>query len=220
MWAYGGQEVDSAGKVVINSPGTIAAVKALKDNWGSAYDETGLAWDDSSNNRAFLAGTIAETQNGASIWWVARKDKNPAFEDIGLALLPAGPKGRFTMGQAWSYSIAKYSKSVDAAKAYIRWMMSDPIWMQWFEVAGSFVNGVGPKQDDNPIWAKFPPVTQVFKGAPATGRGIGYAGLANQKAGLAISKYIVVDMYAKAVQGESAEAAVAWAENELKQVYT
>jgi hypothetical protein len=30
----------------------------------------------------------------------------------------------------------------------------------------------------------------------------------------------VIDMFAKAIQGDSPEAAVAWAENELKQVYT
>lgn len=48
---------------------------------------------------------------------------------------------------------------------------------------------------------------------------IGWPGPASQKASLALAKYIVVDMFAKAVQGESPEAAVAWAENELKQVY-
>ena len=39
----------------------------------SAYDEGGLAWDDSSNNRAFLAGTISATLNGASIYLVAKR---------------------------------------------------------------------------------------------------------------------------------------------------
>ena len=36
--------------------------------WTEAHDEGGLAWDDSSNNRAFLSGTIASTLNGASIY--------------------------------------------------------------------------------------------------------------------------------------------------------
>jgi len=39
------------------------------------------------------------------------------------------------------------------------------------------------------------------------------------KATAAFSKYIVVDMYAKAVQGMKAEDAVKWAEGELKKVY-
>ena len=39
------------------------------------------------------------------------------------------------------------------------------------------------------------------------------------KATEAYSKYVVVDMYAKAVQGMKAEDAVKWAEGELKKVY-
>ncbi len=35
-----------------------------------------------------------------------------------------------------------------------------------------------------------------------------------------LTKYIITDMYAKAVQGMSAEDAVKWAEGELKKVYT
>jgi multiple sugar transport system substrate-binding protein len=34
-----------------------------------------------------------------------------------------------------------------------------------------------------------------------------------------LSKYIIVDMYAKAVQGMPAEEAVKWAEGEIRKVY-
>jgi multiple sugar transport system substrate-binding protein len=219
MWAYGGQEVDASGKVAINSPETIAAVKAMKEAWSAAFDETGLAWDDTSNNRAFLAGTVAATLNGASAWWVARKDKSPFFDDIALDLIPGGPKGRFIWVLSNHYSIMKYTKNVEAAKAFIRWSMQDSVWMPWFELSGSYYSGVGEKQDNNPLWDKFPPVTRVFKGAGKISRAPGHAGPFNQKAGLAQSKYIIVDMFAKAVQGDSPESAVAWAENELKQAY-
>ena len=114
----------------------------------------------------------------------------------------------------------KYSKNVDAAKEFVRWSMRDDVWMPGFELCQSYYGGVGPKQDNNPLWDKFPPIVQVFKNAGASSRNPGWAGPYNQKAGLAQSKYIVVDMFARAVQGESPEAAVAWAENELKQVYS
>lgn len=91
--------------------------------------------------------------------------------------------------------------------------------MPLFELMGSYICGVGEKQNNNPIWEKFPPVTQVFKGGPSTFRGIGYAGPPSQKAGLAQAKYIIVDMFAKATQGDTPEAAVAWAETELKAAY-
>ena len=42
---------------------------------------------------------------------------------------------------------------------------------------------------------------------------------ANAKATEAYSKYIIIDMYAKAIQGMPAEEAVKWAEGELKKIY-
>ena len=220
LWAYGGQEVDQNGRVAINTPETIAAVKAMKDAWGTSFDESGLGWDDSSNNRAFLAETVAATLNGASIWWSARDQKAPFFDDIGLALLPKGPRGQFLHLLVNSYVVPKYSRNVDAAKEFIRWSMSDDVWLPWFKLGSSFYSGVGPKQDASPIWQEFPADAQIFQKEGPLGRGIGYAGPADQKAGSALSKYVVIDMFAKAIQGDSPEAAVAWAENELKQVYT
>ena len=42
---------------------------------------------------------------------------------------------------------------------------------------------------------------------------------ARRAAAEAISKYIIVDMYAKAVQGAAAEEAVKWAHDELGKIY-
>jgi multiple sugar transport system substrate-binding protein len=221
MWGYGGREVDEQGKVAINSPETIAAVRAMKDNWKPAYDETGLAWDDSSNNRAFLAETISATQNGASIWWVAKnQDKKSWLDDIGVGPLLAGPKGQVTTGVDWSYGIMGYSKNVEAAKTFLRWAMSDPVWIPWFKVAEGFSNGVGPRHDDKAPWSELPPVIQSLKTAQQNTRAIGWPGPANQQAALALAKFLVVDMFARAVQGDTPEAAVAWAESEYKQIYT
>jgi hypothetical protein len=93
-----------------------------------------------------------------------------------------------------------------------------------FEVNGSYIGGVSEKHDAAAPWDKFPPVTKVFKELVFQGFGprvrtIGYAGPPDQKAGLAWSKYIIVDMFARAVQGDSPASAVAWAETELKSVY-
>jgi len=56
--------------------------------------------------------------------------------------------------------------------------------------------------------------------AAKLGQAPGFAGQPNVKAAEALSKYIVTDMYAKAVQGMPAEEAVKWAEGELKKIYS
>jgi multiple sugar transport system substrate-binding protein len=50
-------------------------------------------------------------------------------------------------------------------------------------------------------------------------RQVGYAGPSGRAATEALTKFIMVDMYAKAIQGMPAEDAVKWAAAELKKIY-
>jgi len=104
LWSWGGKEVEADGKtVVLNSPGTIESVKFAVGLWKDACDEGAFAWDDSGNNRAFLAGTISATNNGASIYIEAKKkpdmyrtdDGKPLKDDCFHTPLPKGPAGPF-----------------------------------------------------------------------------------------------------------------------------
>jgi multiple sugar transport system substrate-binding protein len=58
-----------------------------------------------------------------------------------------------------------------------------------------------------------------FREPPKYGRLQGYAGEPNEKASLAWSKYIIVDTFAKAVQGGDAKAAIEWGADQLKRIY-
>ena len=65
------------------------------------------------------------------------------------------------------------------------------------------------------------PVMAPFKVARQARPGAGLRRSSpNAKAAEALSKYIITDMYAKAVQGMPAEEAVKWAEGELKKIYS
>ena len=219
MWGYGGQEVDANGRVAINSAATISAVSDMVQAFKDCYDDTGLAWDDSSNNRAFLAETISSTLNGSSIWFVARSDNVPFFDDIGLDPVPAGPKGRALLPGLDNYVVPAYSKNLDAAKVFLRWLMRPDVFTPRFVENQSYIGGISPQHDASLPWSTFPAAVQVFKDIGNYARTVGWPGPPSQKAGLAWSKYIVVDMFARAIQGESPESAVAWAEGELKSIY-
>jgi multiple sugar transport system substrate-binding protein len=58
-----------------------------------------------------------------------------------------------------------------------------------------------------------------FKSAARTGRFAGYAGPSNRKAAEVLTKYILTDMYAKAVQGMPPADAVKAAHAELVKIY-
>ncbi|HEU5194662.1 MAG TPA: extracellular solute-binding protein [Methylomirabilota bacterium] len=229
LWDFGGAEVDKSGKkVAINSKGAIESVKFIQAFWKDACDEGGLAWDDTNNNRAFHAGDISATLNGASIYIVAKRQKDKIKDDKGeplvqdiehAALMPAGPAGQFALYGGQQHSIMKYSKNVKLAKDFLKWLHQKENYEKWFVVNEGYSVGSTKVWEEHPMWGKIDKQLQVFRQAARKTFAFGHPGPATAKATEAYTKYIVVDMYAKAVQGMKAEDAVKWAESELKKIY-
>src|SRR3954467_7411165 len=225
MWSWGGKEIDESGKVVINSKETIDSVKFMTSFWKDAHDEGGLAWDDTNNNRAFLSQTIAATLNGASIYIESLRNPDKYITEKGAQLktdcqhaaLPKGPAGQFAMHTYFSHATPKYSKNEKAAKDFLKWVHSTA-YERWFVSQKGFATPPTPSWESHKMWGE-DPVMEPFKIAGKLGQAPGYPGPSGKKAAEALTKYIITDMYAKAVQGMSAEDAVKWAESELKKIY-
>jgi len=229
LWSFGGAETDASGKkVVINSKGTVESVKFMQAFWKEGCDEGGLAWDDTNNNRAFHAGEISATLNGASIYIVAKRQKDkikdekgePMFQDIENAgLLPAGPAGQFPLYLNHSHAIMKYSKNQKLAKTFLTWLHKKENYEKWFQVNEGYSVAATTAWEKHSMWDRIDKPLQVFRTAARKTRIFGYAGPTTAKATEVFTKYIITDMYAKGVQGMKAEDAVRWAEGELKKIY-
>lgn len=229
MWNYGGQETDESGKrVAINSKATVESLQFMQSFWKEGCDEGGLAWDDTNNNRAFHAGEISASLNGASIYIVAKRQKEKIKDDKGqpmyldidhAALLPAGPAGQFPLYLNHAHGIMKYSKNPKLAKDFLRWLHQKENFEKWFVVSEGYSVGATTMWEKHAMWEKIDEPLRVFRSAARKTRIFGYAGPSTAKATEVFSKYIVTDMYAKAVQGMKAEEAVRWAEGELKSIY-
>ncbi|HJQ58757.1 MAG TPA: extracellular solute-binding protein [Vineibacter sp.] len=228
MWSWGGKEVEADGKtVVINSKETVESVKFMVGFWKDAHDEGGLAWDDTNNNRAFLSQTISATLNGASIYIESlrradqyKTDKGEHLnKDILHAPLPKGPAGQFGFHLLQSHMLMKYSKNQPAAKEFLKWMHTTANYEKWFLSQKGFATPCTANWEKHKLWDE-DPVMSPYKVAARLGQAPGHAGPPNAKSVEVWSKYIITDMYAKAVQGMPAEEAVKWAEGELKKVYS
>jgi len=229
LWTFGGAETDKTGKkAVLNSKETIESVKWMAAFWKEACDEGGLAWDDTNNNRAFHAGEISATGNGASIYIVAKrkpdaiKDEKgqPMWTDISHFPIPDGPKGPTPAYHiAFSHALMKYSKNQKAAKEFLKWLHSKEQFGKWFEIESGYSIGATTYWEKHPMWAKTDDALKPFKTAARASRMFGYAGPSSPRATEVYSKYIITDMYAKAVQGMPAEDAVKWAHGELLKIY-
>jgi ABC-type glycerol-3-phosphate transport system substrate-binding protein len=75
LWSWGGKEVEADGKTVaLDTKETVESVKFAVTLWKETMDEGGLAWDDTSNNRAFPAASAPPTMERRSI---LRRRRNP-----------------------------------------------------------------------------------------------------------------------------------------------
>src|SRR4029077_16002139 len=127
LWSWGGKEVEADGKtVVLDSKETVESVKFAVPLWKETMDEGGLAWDDTSNNRAFLYGSISATNNGASISIEAKRkpdayqtqDGKSMKDDILHAKIPGGPGGQFNLPGPFTDMLMKYSQNQKPAKDF------------------------------------------------------------------------------------------------------
>jgi multiple sugar transport system substrate-binding protein len=227
MWNYGGMEVDKNGKTAIDSKGSVDAVKFMSAFWKDSCDEGGLAWDDTNNNRAFLAGEICATLNGASIYIAAKRgqekikdDKGePMVRDIQHARLPAGPAGSSSYQASFHHGIMKYGKNQKLAKDFLQWLHGKEQFGKWFQVAEGFSIGSTTFWEQHPLWSTIDEPMKGFRTAADNSRVLGYAGQPSAKATEVYTKYVIVDMFAKGVQGTKPEDAVTWAASELKKIY-
>jgi len=69
------------------------------------------------------------------------------------------------------------------------------------------------------MWDTLPKPLAPFRAAGKAGRALGYAGKPSAKVQEVQSKYVIVNMFARAVQGTSPEDSVKQAEAEMKQIF-
>ena len=139
-------------------------------------------------------------------------------DDILHASIPSGAGGQFNLPGPFTNLLMKYSKNQDSAKKFLRWISSKDVYEKWFVSQQGFSCGPTKMWEDNAVW-NIDPILAPFKRIPVTGRMTGYAGKPNQKAAEVQTKYIIVDMYAKAIQGMDPQASVKAAHDELVKIY-
>ncbi len=222
LWGWGGREVEEDGETVaLDTPETLQAVEKAVELYDTGFIPGTLSWDDSSNNRAYLAEQISTTINGASIYFVAKRDFPDIAEVTDHGLHPAGPSGRYSYQFNWSNGVMKYSKVPDMAKQFLVYLMQPEQYGPWLESGLGYDVGVLHYYDDHPVWQKDPKIL-AYRDAVTngTGRWPGWPGPPNVGSARVRNDYIIVDLFAKACSREfTPEESVKWATEQLKKRY-
>ncbi len=222
LWAWGGKEVLEDGKTVaLESDATLLAVEKAVELFYGALDESGLSWDDTSNNRAYLAEQLSCTLNGASIYFVAKRDFPKVAEVSDHFVHPRGPAGQLSLHALFSLGIMSYSKNVQAAKDLIMYLMDPQQYSKWVDVGLAYEFAPFKYSENDPVWNKDPKI-KAFRDVVVNGSGRwpGWPGPPTAKAAQVREAYIIVDLFAKACSREFKPAdAVKWAAGQLRQIY-
>ncbi|GAC1331469.1 MAG: ABC transporter substrate-binding protein [Beijerinckiaceae bacterium] len=226
LWGHGGYLTDKDDKIIINSPETAKALeycKALSDNFIPGV----ASWNDSSNNKAFLAGDLHLTLNGISIYVAAKtagaagdaKQKEIA-EDMDHALQPVGPVGKPTELQlAFPILAFNFTKVPNTCKSFMAFMMEAENYNPWLEGAQGYLTQTLSAYASNPIW-KADPKNTVFGEAavrtlPASG-----IGPLSPKVAAALAEFVVVDMFARYCTGqEDVKTTIRTAERQAQRIF-
>ncbi len=220
LWSFGGAEVEEDGKTVaINSGETKAALEYFKQ-LAEVSTPNITAFDEGGNNRAFLAGEIAMTQNATSIYFAAENDAPEIFEGMDHFAYPEGPAGRQEFIQMNLLGIYEFSENKEAAKDYIKFMLQPEQMDPVVQVGLSFYTPMFPSYEDkaNMPW-NVDPKLGALKGTANGGHLPGWPGPASQASAKAYEQQTVVNMFAAVATGESVDTAMSQAESELKSVY-
>jgi multiple sugar transport system substrate-binding protein len=212
LWTHGASLIDEAGKVSLDTPETIAALKYATELQKTMIDGT-LAWNDSGNNQAFTAGQIGLTANGISIYYGLKNSPDPKQQavaaDVGHQSLPLGvsktpPQGATTLNAM----VFTHSKYPNAAKDYIRFMMEAEQYGPWLS------NCLGYWSQSLKSYAKMgfwtaDPALAPFRIGLDTSYYDGYRGPVTASSSAVTANYTVVDMFAAVVTGNSTPEAAA-----------
>ena len=219
LWAHGGKLIDKDNKVTINSPETAKSLEYVKSLYDNFIPGT-ASWNDSSNNKAFLAGQLHLTTNGISVYVTAKKEAPAIAEDMNHAHLPVGLDGkRRELHLGFPILIFSFTKFPQACKAFTAFMMEPEQFNPWVESAQGYLSPFQLAFEKNPIWTADPKNTPYRDVASTASTPAGEAQM-SENAAAAIADFVVVDMYANYCTGrEDVKTAMSSAERAAKRIF-
>lgn len=219
LWAHGGNLIDKNNKVVVNSPETAKALEYVKGLYDNFVPGT-ASWNDSSNNKAFLAGQLHLTVNGISIYVAAKKDNPQIAADMNHAHLPAGVDGKTReLNLGFPILVFNFTKFPQACKAFTAFMLDPDQLNPWVEAAQGYLSPFLVGFSKNPIWTADPKNTP-FRDVGETSLTPAGLGQMGENAASAIADFVVVDMFANYCTGrEDVKTAMTSAERSAKRIF-
>jgi multiple sugar transport system substrate-binding protein len=221
LWSHNAAVADEDGRLTINSRETIEALKYAKVLQETFISGT-LSWQDPSNNKAFLGEQISLTQNGVSIYYVAKSDPKsaPIAADMDHAPMPAGlAKSTPQTALVINAMAFRHTKYPNAAKEYIRFMMEAEQYEPWLNACLGYWSQPLRAYDAAAVWSGDPKI-RIFRETCDHEFWTGYKGPVSAASAAIAANYVTVHMFAAVAAGQATpEEAASEAERQAKRYY-
>ncbi|MGC4107679.1 MAG: extracellular solute-binding protein [Thermomicrobiales bacterium] len=218
LYAFGSRLQDESGDhVTFNSPESVEALKWLADVYtNDAYASmlpTGWGgWTDPSNNEAFLAGTVAMTQNAGTMYAKAHLDGVSFADQIQYMPTVVRNSDHAQLDQLGGVflHVIEGTKNKDATYDLVRHLLSTPVQQRIWEISTSYAVPAYKNGWSDPIITGQP---NSIAAEPAVWNNIDFTGLRwpgpNSVAVDSVAgSFDHTDMIAEVIQGRSAEEVV------------
>ncbi len=226
LWSFGGSEQDEEGNVTINSKQTVEALKFMRALYQESETPEVFTWDESSNNRAMLAGKISYTMNAISITRAAEKENPEMSKKIWLCPALRGPARRMSPGNVVNYYVIwKFAENKEGAKQFLVDLVDafgDVFKASEFFNFPCFPSTVPDLQDQLAQDPKASPQDKykVLGNVLDWTTNVGFPGYATNAINEVASTFVLNNMFARAARGEmSAEDAARAAEKEIQRIF-
>jgi multiple sugar transport system substrate-binding protein len=226
LWSFGGSEQDAEGRVVINSPQTIEALKFMRALQKEAQTNEVFTWDPSSNNRGILAGKLSYVANAISVTRTAEKENPDMSKKIQIVPAPKGPVRRIAAEHVMDcYVVWRFAENKEGAKQFLIDYID--AFGQAFKQSEFYNFPCFPKtvpdlaqQVSNDSKAQPPDKYKVLANVLDWATNVGYPGYATAAIDEAFNTFVLPTMFAKVARDElSPEDAARAAERELKRIF-
>ena len=156
MAAFGSQLQDEEGRLTLDSPATVEAVKMASAIYRAGMSEEVFLWDSSSNNRAMATGQSSMVLNAISVIRGTEEQNKEIAADVALAPSLAGPAARLGVNSVVNvFVIWRFARNQEMAKQFlVDLALSGPT-----RSSGAASTTCPPSRRRSPIWPTWWPGT-------------------------------------------------------------
>ncbi|HEX2185624.1 MAG TPA: extracellular solute-binding protein, partial [Chloroflexota bacterium] len=221
VWAvihsWGGALADQSGQLVtLNTRETVEAVRWLASLYRDEAYRPMLppgvnAWNDTSNNEAYLAGQIGFTFNAGTLYAKAQLDQNPVAGHTVLVPKPLGPAGnRLQSSSGHSLYFMNGSPNFDAAAELAQHLLTDEVQRELWRISQGYVVPAYQRRWDDPLITEHPVSSTyrqiAFSEPPFPGNS--WRGPITEASEAVGGENVITDMMGEILGGKAVEQAV------------